>query len=726
MRSNTFGSVRRMTTIGATVVLAAGMLLVLPPTSAYAAGGAALPFTSVEAESATTTGTKIGPDYTQGTLASEASGRQAVRLASGQRVEFTAPRAANAVNVSYSVPDGQSGTLNVYVNGTKLAKTLQVTSKYSYVDTGWIPGAKTHHFYDNARLLLGRSVQAGDRIAFEAGNVQATVDVVDFEQAEPAATQPAGSVSVTSKGADPTGQGDSTQAFRDAIASVQGGVVWIPPGDYKLTSSLSGVQNVTLRGAGHWYSTVHTSRFIDQSSSSGNVHIKDFAVIGEVTERVDSNPDNFVNGSLGPNSSVSGMWLQHLKVGLWLMGNNDNLVVEHNRILDTTADGLNLNGSAKGVRVRDNFLRNQGDDALAMWSLYAPDTDSSFENNTISQPNLANGIAIYGGTDIAVKNNLISDTNALGSGIAISNQKFLDPFHPLSGTITVDGNTLVRTGAMNPNWNHPMGALRVDSYDSAVNATVNITNTTITDSPYSAFEFVSGGGHGYAVRYVNVSGATVKNTGTVVVQAEAPGAAELSDVAATGVGAAGVYNCPYPAGSGSFELTDGGGNSGWSGTWSDCSTWPQPGQGNPDPHPARNLLMGRPATATGSQDVYTPGKAVDGDANTYWESTNNAFPQSWTVDLGSRQAVRRVVLKLPPSSAWQARIQTLSVLGSTDGSSYSTVVGSQDYRFAPERGNAVTLTLPQNTDLRYLRLHVTANTGWPAAQFSEVEAYLTS
>ncbi|GAA2326949.1 discoidin domain-containing protein [Streptomyces cuspidosporus] len=726
MRSNTFGSVRRMTTIGATVALAAGMLLVLPPASAHAAAGAALPFTSVEAESATTTGTRIGPDYTQGTLASEASGRRAVRLTSGQRVEFTAPRAADAVNVSYSVPDGQSGTLNVYVNGTRLAKSLEVTSKYSYVDTGWIPGAKTHHFYDNARLLLGRSVQAGDKIAFEAGNVQATVDVVDFEQVEPAATQPAGSVSVTSKGADPTGQGDSTQAFRDAIASAQGGVVWIPPGDYKLTSSLSGVQNVTLRGAGHWYSTVHTSRFIDQSSSSGNVHIKDFAVIGEVTERVDSNPDNFVNGSLGPNSSVSGMWLQHLKVGLWLMGNNDNLVVERNRILDTTADGLNLNGSAKGVRVRDNFLRNQGDDALAMWSLYAPDTDSSFENNTISQPNLANGIAIYGGTDIAVKNNLISDTNALGSGIAISNQKFLDPFHPLSGTITVDGNTLVRAGAMNPNWNHPMGALRVDSYDSAINATVNITNTTITDSPYSAFEFVSGGGHGYAVRYVNVTGATVKNTGTVVVQAEAPGAARLGGVAATGVGAAGVYNCPFPAGSGPFELADGGGNSGWSSTWSDCSTWPQPGQGNPDPDPARNLLKGRPATATGSQDVYTPGKAVDGDANTYWESTNHAFPQSWTVDLGSRQAVRRVVLKLPPSAAWQARTQTLSVLGSTDGSSYSTVVGSQDYRFDPERGNAVTLKLPENTDLRYLRLHVTANTGWPAAQFGEVEAYLTS
>lgn len=723
--TRTVRSVRRMPAIGAVVALAAGMLVTLGAPAAHAAAGASLPFTSVEAESATTTGTKIGPDYTQGSLASEASGRQAVRLTSGQRVEFTVPRAANAVNLAYSVPDGQSGTLNVYVNGTRLAKTLAVTSRYSYIDTGWIPGARTHHFFDNARLLLGQNVQPGDKIAFESTGTQVTVDVADFEQVAAAAAQPAGSVSVTSKGADPSGQGDSTQAFRDAIAAAQGGVVWIPPGDYRLTSSLSGVQNVTLQGAGSWWSVVHTSRFIDQSGSAGNVHIKEFAVLGEVTERVDSNPDNFVNGSLGPNSSVSGMWIQHMKVGLWLMGNNDNLVVENNRILDTTADGLNLNGTARGVRVRNNFLRNQGDDALAMWSLYSPDTNSSFENNTISQPNLANGIAIYGGTDLAVRNNLISDTNALGSGIAISNQKFLDPFSPLAGTITVDGNTLVRTGAMNPNWNHPMGALRVDSYDSAINATVNITNTTITDSPYSAFEFVSGGGQGYPVRNVTVDGATVRNTGTVVVQAEAQGAATFRNVSATSVGSAGVYNCPYPANSGAFALTDGGGNSGWGSTWSDCSTWPQPGQGNPPPDPGRNLAKGRQATASGSQDVYTPGRAVDGDANSYWESTNNAFPQYFTVDLGSSQAVRRLVLKLPPLSVWQARTQTLSVLGSTDGSGYTTVLGSADYRFDPATGNTVTVTLPGGTNLRYLRLNVTANTGWPAAQFSEVEAYLS-
>ncbi|GHH82479.1 hypothetical protein GCM10018793_42410 [Streptomyces sulfonofaciens] len=566
----------RWVAAAAAVALAGGTLTATASTAGAAQmAGADLPVHSVEAESADFDGSAVGPDYTQGSLASEASGRRAVRLDAGQKVEFTLPFDANAVNVSYSVPDGRTGSLAVYVNGTRTDRTLALTSRYSYVDTPWIAGARTHHFFDNSRVLLGQDLKAGDRVALEASG-EVTVDVADFEQVAPEGAAPAGAVSVVDQGADPTGRSDSTQAFNAAIAAAQGGTVWIPPGDYQVSSALQGVANVTLRGAGSWYSVVHSSHFVDQQSSAGNVHIEDFAVIGEVTERVDASPDNFVNGSLGPGSSVSGMWIQHVKVGLWLTGNNDNLVVEDNHILDTTADGLNLNGNANGVTVRNNFLRNQGDDSLAMWSLNAADTGSSFENNTISQPNLANGIAIYGGRDITVRNNVVSDTNALGSGIAISNQKFADPFFPLAGTITVADNTLVRTGAVNPNWQHPMGALRVDSYDSAIEARVDITGTTAKDSPYSVYEFVSGGGAGLAAKNVTIDGGTVDGAGTVVVQAETQGAATISNVKASGVGAAGVYNCPFPQGSGTFTLTDGGGNSGLDTTWDDCFAWPQP------------------------------------------------------------------------------------------------------------------------------------------------------
>ena len=68
-----------------------------------------------------------------------------------------------------------------------------------------------------------------------------TIDFADFETVAPALSQPAGSVSVTSKGADPTGAADSTAAFNSAIAAAgAGGTVWIPEGTFKIPGSTSG------------------------------------------------------------------------------------------------------------------------------------------------------------------------------------------------------------------------------------------------------------------------------------------------------------------------------------------------------------------------------------------------------------------------------------------------------------------------------------------------------
>ncbi|SCG69322.1 F5/8 type C domain-containing protein [Micromonospora zamorensis] len=120
--------------------------------------------------------------------------------------------------------------------------------------------------------------------------------------------------------------------------------------------------------------------------------------------------------------------------------------------------------------------------------------------------------------------------------------------------------------------------------------------------------------------------------------------------------------------------------------------------------------------------MYAAANTVDGNPNTYWESANNAFPQSLTVDLGTNRTVSRVVLKLPPSSAWQTRTQTLSVLGSTNGSTFATVKASAGYTFNPGSGNTVTVTFTA-TSQRYLRLTITGNTGWPAGQLSEFEVY---
>jgi hypothetical protein len=135
-----------------------------------------------------------------------------------------------------------------------------------------------------------------------------------------------------------------------------------------------------------------------------------------------------------------------------------------------------------------------------------------------------------------------------------------------------------------------------------------------------------------------------------------------------------------------------------------------------------NLAAGKPFSASSTVDVYGAGNAGDGNTNTYWESNNNAFPQWIQVDLGTAVGVNQVVLKLPPAAAWATRTQTLSVQGSTTGSSFTTLVASAGYVFNPATANTVTINFGV-VDTRYLRINVTGNTGWPAAQFSELEVY---
>ncbi|WP_042385124.1 discoidin domain-containing protein [Streptacidiphilus melanogenes] len=135
-----------------------------------------------------------------------------------------------------------------------------------------------------------------------------------------------------------------------------------------------------------------------------------------------------------------------------------------------------------------------------------------------------------------------------------------------------------------------------------------------------------------------------------------------------------------------------------------------------------NLALGKTMSDSGHTQNYVASNANDGDASTYWESTDNAFPQWLQVDLGASVAVDQVVLKLPPSTSWGARTQTLAVQGSTDGSSFSDLAASAGYTFDPATGNTVTINFSQATT-RYVRLKITANTAWPAGQISEFAVY---
>jgi hypothetical protein len=927
---------------GGALLVAAGV--VAPAVqAAYAAtpvatggGGASLPYAEVQAESSATNGTVIGPSYTQGQLADEASGRKAVTLAgngSGQYVTFTTPVATNSIDLRYSIPDSSGGSvytapLALYVNGAKQSD-LTLTNAYSWFYDSYpftnSPGSNPHHFYDEVHRLLNTTYPAGTtfKLQVDSGDNASsyTVDLADFENVGAALTQPAGSVSVTSEGADPSGAADATNAFNAAItAAGSGGTVWIPPGTYDVPGHIA-VNNVTIAGAGMWYSTVTGAApgFYGNSAPnpSTNVHLQNFAIFGNVQDRNDGAQVNGIGGAMS-NSSVSNVWIEHDKVGAWMDGPMDSLNFSGMRIRDTTADGINFHGGVTNSKVNNSDIRNTGDDGIATWadSSIGADANDTISNNTVQLQMLANGIAVYGGHDNTVTGNLVQDTGITqGGGIHVGQRFTSTPV----GTTTISDNTLIRNGDLDPNWQFGVGSLWFDGSQGAITGPINVSNTLIEQSPYEAVQWVEG-----TISGVNLNTVTIAGTGTFALQEQTGGSASFTNVTASGVAQANAGNAPsYSCEGSAFAITDNGGNSGISPT--QCNGWPAPvyppypqtgvtaspsalnfgsvatgatsaaqtvtvnnptgsaapvssiattgdfaqtntcgtsvaangsctvsvtfsptatgsrtgnltvnaggvtntvslsGTGTaPGPvlgaNPASltfgrtvvgasggtrtvtltnsgtsaatvsnvavtgdfsqsnncgavaagasctvtvgftptaagtrtgtltvtsnannsptsvgltgtaidsstNIAAGQPASASSSNGQYVPANLTDTDPSTYWESANGSFPQWAQVDLGQSYSIGEVVLRLPPSTAWGARTETLSVLGSTDGANFGTIVGSAGYNFDPNANNN-TVTIPFNaTNARYVRVNITANTGWAAGQLSDFAVY---
>ncbi|KAJ1569338.1 hypothetical protein HK405_006485 [Cladochytrium tenue] len=140
-----------------------------------------------------------------------------------------------------------------------------------------------------------------------------------------------------------------------------------------------------------------------------------------------------------------------------------------------------------------------------------------------------------------------------------------------------------------------------------------------------------------------------------------------------------------------------------------------------NPTVGANAALGKTVTASGYTQAYVPSNAVDGDQSTYWESTDNAFPQTLQVDLAASKELDHLVLRLPTS--WGSRTQTLSVDGSLDGSTFQSIASSATYTFTANASTNAVSIAASNAAARYVRLTFTANSAWPAGQVSELEVY---
>jgi hypothetical protein len=586
--------------------------------------GATVPFAEQEAEKAVTSGAVIGPDRTAYTLPAEASGRSAVRLTPGQYVEFTLPKAANAITVRYSIPDAANGggiTAPLAVKAGNTTRSMTLTSQYSWLynqypfsndpnadllhpdwwitECGCVPAATTpapviskpfrpNHFYDEQRLLLGRTVKAGEKVRLTAssGAAWTIIDLLDSELVgAPHIDLVAANVLLF--GADPTGRRDSSPAFDKAIAYARKSrlKVYVPPGVFQVNRHIV-VDDVTIEGAGNWYTiikghevalstpapdgSVHTGvGFYGKDGGSRNVHLSGFAIEGDVRERIDTDQVNGIGGAMS-DSTISGLYIHHTKVGLWFDGPMSTIKVTGNVITDQIADGLNLHIGVTDSLVAGNFIRNSGDDALAMWSEKTADARNTFDHNTIQTPVLANGIAIYGGTDNTVSNNLIADPIREGSAIHAGSRFGAVAF---AGHLWITNNTTVRSGTFELNWNIGLGAIWLYALEKSIDADIQVVGDNFLDNTYNAIMMVADWPVKdlYSITNVHFKDVKIDGSGTSVLSARAGGSATFENVDARNVGAVGVNNCGrfnFPPTGSEFTVTDLGGNDGgWLAPW---------------------------------------------------------------------------------------------------------------------------------------------------------------
>ena len=503
---------------------AVALSLVAGSGCARAGIGADMPWTTYEAEDMKTTGAVLGPKYAPFLVETESSHQKCVKLAAaGEYVEFTAASAANAMVVRYSLPDSKVGgginsTISLYKNG-KLVKNIPITSHYC-----WLYGnypfsnnpkeSKQRNSYDEFRLK-DLTIAKGDvlRLQKTYNDPQCIVDLVDLENIAAPLAAPANSLSVADFGAGGTGETDDTEALRNCMeeARKQGKVIWVPAGVYKLTGDILVSSNVTIQGAGMWHTTfLGDAELYNQADkrvrfkiTGGNIHLADFAITGKLNYRNDNEPNDGVVGARCENSTLSRIWVEHTKVGMWIY-NGTKLVVEGCRFRDTLADGINFCVDTRDSVVQNCTTRGTGDDCFAIWpapsdqgflqQATAPG-NNIFRHCTGQLPFLANGGAIYGGADNRIEDCLFTDISP-GCGILISStfptsDDAMKIDNNFSGTTLVKNCDLIRCGGYDHSWAW-RASLQLCMDRKSISG-VTISNVNIKDSMSDGLSIVSPG-----------------------------------------------------------------------------------------------------------------------------------------------------------------------------------------------------------------------------------------
>lgn len=512
--------------------------------------GAKMPYTSHEAENATIeNGATIQQSTDMESTAVEATNQTYVELPKKDAaVTFNVTEPANALNVRYTIPDGASGQLDVQVNGSSVGNLdLSSHSAWQYLkgDQEYdqaIDGSSARFRFDETRLLLKDiQLKAGDKISLvkkKDDNVPCGIDFIELEQAPAPVAQSENSISILDKGASANDDSDDTAALLAAVeeAKVSGKSVYIPEGRFNFDKQVNiEADNLKISGAGVWHTQLHFTsdkRYgggIVFGHNSNGIELSNLYMDSNLTSRYKEDAQyKAISGTLGKNSHIHDIWVQHFEVGMWIgdydqtgnMKYTDGLIVENTRIRNNLADGINFAQGTKNSTVKNSNIRGNGDDGLAIWSSISDGTNAAAEennkflNNTIESGWRAAGIGIFGGKGHEISGNLIKDVFA-GAGIRVNTVFAGHNFDLNDSGIKIHDNTILRSGTTNDLYNLHRGAIdfqqvrgtikNVDVYDN------KLLNTLAVPVITKNFEMGdSGNGE------IRLSNNTIDNKATII------------------------------------------------------------------------------------------------------------------------------------------------------------------------------------------------------------------
>lgn len=487
---------------------------VVPNASQY---GAKLAYTTYEAEQG-----KLKNGIVENQSSSKEADRATAREASGQvyvdlptnaSVSFIAQAEANAATIRYTVPDGESGKVEVKVNNTVIG-TLDLSSKsnWQYLDNyTYHPNddIKVHdmpaadrlarfQFDEISQLFKDAHINKGDTVTIT--NLDSTpvgIDLVDLEKAPDAIRQPENSVSITDFGAVANDGSDDYQAFMAAIESAKASKksVYIPEGqfDFSRPISLYVPDGIKITGAGQWHTKLHflnteAAKYDDNGYVSGgggitfepsskDIDLGNLSMDSNLNSRHDEKANyKGISGTLGTGSSIHDIKIEHFEAGVWIgdysqnkpLNYTDGLTISNATIRNNLADGVNFAQGTSNSTVINSNIRGNGDDGLATWSSIHENTNAHvaennhFLNNTVELGWRAAGIGIFGGKGHEVANNLIKD-NANWGGVRLNTVfKNSHNFDFNDTGISVHDNLLVNNGTNADTYGRVKGSIDLE------------------------------------------------------------------------------------------------------------------------------------------------------------------------------------------------------------------------------------------------------------------------